>query len=83
MDQIGIDESWRASFNAHQNRRGAEPAATPRAVVPDLVPHTELSSHRLVDLLELSEFANVAWPPGLDARIARQILSARGALSTW
>ena len=78
-EQLDIKESWSASFRAHQSRQHGVAAVPFPAVTSEPAPHTELSSDRLEDLLELAAFANVTWPPGLDARIARQILEGRVA----
>ena len=81
VEQLNLEESWRDSFTAHQSRTSAVAASPPRIAVQEQLPHTELTNQRLEDMLELAEFASVFWPPGLDARIARQILSARRQLS--
>ena len=81
VEQLSLEESWRDSFAAHQCRPSDAAASPPRIAVQEQLPCTELADQTLEDMLELAEFASVVWPPGLDARIARQILSARRLLS--
>ena len=78
-EQLDIEESWRSSYLAHADRQQAEAVAALLLVAPGPAPHSELSSDRLEDLLDLAELNSVAWPPGLDARIARQILASRAS----
>ena len=75
-EQLNLEEGWRESFTAFQ-QASRSAATSPSSDSVEQLPHTDLSSERLEDMLDLADCAHVVWPPGLDARLARRILSGR------
>ena len=76
LEDLGDD--WTRSFIARQE---AQELVTDVPVpLPEAAYSSELSSEALRDLIELSDLGGgVAWPPGLDTRVAAIILSHRSA----
>ena len=83
-----LGAQWTSAFLVHQERQERNEAAeaTAQEAAPAPV-QSDLEDEVLRDLLELDQIgAGVAWPNGLDARIARLVLNdrmarARAALS--
>ena len=74
---LGTDQE--RSFLEYASKLRADAATASLVAAPDVESHTSsLSSSALRDLVELVEMGlAVAWPKGLDERIARLILRDR------
>ena len=82
IDDVGLHPEWKEAYLAHQDQRQpeeqrAEPAPTTGA---EELPQVDLEDAVLIDMIELSQLGGgVAWPVGLDARIAHLIVDGRRA----